>query len=170
MKAISFLDLLSHTPNLRINNSEKYYTFFGLLISLLTIIFGILIVAFYFINCISRKNFKILEKFDRNSIPTFDISKNLITLIPMDVYGREIEDTDRLITFEGQYRQINPRSDKGDRVINENIPITNCSIYLDSYFKKDVAIAMKNWKYIKCLDLRNLKKKLSGKYGGLKRY
>ena len=61
MKNLSFLDLFSQTPNLKINKKDKYFTIFSMIISLCTIlsIFGIIV---YYINtCVSRTKYQVFD-------------------------------------------------------------------------------------------------------------
>ena len=167
MKVLSFLDIFSQTPGLKINKSEKYFTIFGLIISLITVMCIVATFIYYTYLCISRKNYKILERFDNNLIPSFNISENKIGLIVMDLNGKDFKDADKLYSIEAEFREIDASIEKENIIQLQNIPVTNCSIYINEPFKSEAIRLMQRWPFSKCLDFRSLKKDLYGKYGSL---
>jgi len=169
MKCLSFIDLFSRAPFLRINNSDKYHTIFGLIISILTIL-GILSIVIYFIYAsFARISYQILERMDQNIIPNTKIFENKISFILTNRLGNQFEEPDRLFSIEAKFWEIYPTAKiKNDNLINiTDIPLKNCSIYQNEPFKERFDNVLNFWDSAKCLDFTNLKKNLYGQFGNL---
>jgi len=169
MKCLSYIDFFSRTPCLKINNSDKYHTIFGLIISILTI-FSISSIVIYFIfTCFSRISYQILERMDHTLIPSTKIFKNKISFTITDPLGYQFKEPDRLFSIEAKFGEVNPTA----RSINKNIvnftdiPLTNCSIYQNEPFKERFDNLTNVFNTSKCLDFSNLKTNLYGQYGSM---
>jgi hypothetical protein len=157
MDTLSILDFFSQTPNLKINKSDKYYTTFGLIISLISIMF-ITVFGFYFsFICFYKINYQILERMDNNLIPSFKIFENDIKITLNDPLGNEFEEIDRLYNIEAKFWEINPTAKTLYRIIN--IPIINQTLRKNETLYRPTT---------KTFDFKNFDKILYGKYGSLK--
>ena len=165
---MSFFDIFSPTPGLKINKEDKLTTIFGIIVSLMTILFISIITIYYSLTCFSRKNFKILERMDNKIVPTTKISENKISFIILDSDGKQFLDQERLFTIEANFWEIFPLREIEDRTVKQKIPVTNCSIYFNEPFEDDYRKALIPFPTTQCLDFKDLKKELYGTYGSIK--
>ena len=164
MQVLSFLDLFSQTPVLKINHGEKFTSIFGITISLLSIL-GILATTFYyFIQCFSRTNYKIMERTDKTITPSVKIFENKFGFYPTNAWGMPFPEHERLFSIEAKFWEMNLSKEK--RIQIHNITITNCSNYSDEPSLKTFLTNLHP--SFKCLDFKDMKTDLYGKYGSVK--
>ncbi len=165
MKYLSFIDHFSQNPSLKINNSDKYYTIFGLIISFITILSIFSTGVYYIFYCFSRSDYQILERMDHNLIPSHKIFENKISITLTNPTASQFEDAERLYSIDAKFWEINPN----EKIIYNitDIPLVNCSIYQNGPFENDFEKLSNTWNTAKCLDFSNLKKNLYGKYASL---
>lgn len=168
MDKLSFIDLFSPLPGLKINNGEKYYTYFGLIVSFFTILSILGTVFYYFIYSISFSSYQILERIDNDLEPRNEIFKNKISFTLVDPLGKIFPDQDRLFEIDAKFWQMDKDTGKGQIPKVSNVPMTNCSIYENGAFEKDFRLLTLNYPTAKCLDFSDFRKDLFGKYGSLK--
>ena len=167
MKNFSFLDLLSKNPGLKINNSDRYYTIFGMIISLITILSIFTVAIYYIVTSFSRINYQILERIDNKLVPSTKIFENKISFTLIDPNGFQFKEPERLFSIDVKFWDITPRNFNGNISEFKNIPVTNCTIYQNEPFEANFNNLMNFYKTPKCLDFKSLEKNLYGKYGSL---
>ena len=167
MKNLHFLDLFSQTPGLKINKYQKYYTIFGMIISLITILSIFAVAIYYTVNIFSRINYQILERIDNKLVPSTKIFENKISFTLIDPNGFQFKEPERLFSIDVKFWDITPRNFNGNISEFKNIPVTNCTIYQNEPFEANFNNLMNFYKTPKCLDFKSLEKNLYGKYGSL---
>ena len=167
MKNLHFIDLFSQTPGLKINKYQKYYTIFGMIISLITILSIFAVAIYYTVNIFSRINYQILERIDNKLVPSTKIFENKISFTLIDPNGFQFKEPERLFSIDAKFWEMNPNDDNGQLPYIYNIPATNCTIYQNEPFREDFDTLMNFYKTSKCLDFKSLKKELYGKYASL---
>jgi hypothetical protein len=167
MKNLHFIDFFSQTPRLKINNSDRYSTIFGMIISLITILSIFTVAIYYIVTSFSRINYQILERMDNKLVPNTKIFENKISFILADPFGKEFKEPERLFSIDAKFWEITPRNFNGNISEFKNIPVTNCTIYQNEPFEANFNNLMNFYKTPKCLDFKSLEKNLYGKYGSL---
>jgi hypothetical protein len=99
-----------------------------------------------------------------NTVPEHEIFKNKIVLTIIDPLGNEFDEK-RLFSIDAKMWFMSPKTSKIP--IIQNIPASNCSIYINEPFPQDYVDFTEKYPTSKCLDFRNLNKTLYGKYGSL---
>jgi hypothetical protein len=165
MEFLSIIDFFSQTPTLKINKSDKYYTTFGLIISLISIMF-ITGSGFYFsFICFYKINYQILERLDNTLVPSFKISENKIMITLIDPLGNEFAEHDRLYDIEAKFWKIYPSSENVTKPYID-VPVINLNLDKNETFYDELK---KVTRYsTKSLDFSKLDNNLFGKYGSLK--
>lgn len=167
MNCISLIDFLSKTPSLKINNSNKFHTTIGIIISLVTIILIASYSIYFMYNLIARKNYQILERYDNQIIPDFKIFDNKIAFTITDSLGKEYENPERLFDIEAQLRDYHYQPDREFSNFTK-VSLGDCRMYNKPPFEKNFENLSNVWPTSKCINFYDVKKEYIEKNKDLK--
>ncbi len=178
----NIFDILSVTPEIKVNGNSRFVTKFGILTSFLCIFVIIIFIFFTFIDVLSRSKFSVVYNLDNREIPILSFYQSQIAILLTDPFGKEIEEFDRYFTFAAKYAKINIptnyTSETSEEYINNmkptgeilDIPIKSCKNMVFNKFSNFFMTFANSYKSGLCADLSNFKENLFGKYGSLKGY
>ena len=84
----------------------------------------------------------------------------------MDPYGKEFKNPEKLFSIQSLLWDIQP-NENGTLPTVLPIPVTNCTIYDNEPFIEDFDRLLRQYPTSKCIDFKNSKKNLYGKYASL---
>ena len=168
---LSFFNLFSQLPSLRINGKIRPTSIFGSIIGFFAIMILLAGLTFILHNFFSRLSYTINSFTDNLAKPEINLKNFNLGFQVIDAYGTPFPDHDRLFQISALYWDVYlPKigENKTQKIEFTNIPTIKCDQYKNDNLHKEIYDTYsKMYKNMICIDIPSLNQSLKGVYGNL---